>query len=656
MNKPFLGVAYYPEDWDESEIPADIERMKSAGIKCARIAEFSWRRSEPEEGRIDFTWLHHVTDELGKNGISVVMGTPTATPPVWLLQKHPEAAVLNSDGVRTSHGGRRHCCSNVPAYAEASDRIVTALAEEFGNDKNVVGWQIDNEIYNWGSGCCCEYCVSGFRRYLKEKYKTTDELNRQWNLNLFSQAYSSFDEIPPAVNAWHNPHLIFEWNTFKQLSHMRFVHRQAKILGQYTKAPVGTDMMPVNGLDYEETNAPLDIVMFNHYNDVENIGNELFWFDYLRTLKDAPFWNTETATSWNGSTEIGQVMKPEGFCRINSWLPVAFGGEANMYWLFRQHWAGHELLHGALYYPSGKPFHIISEVKQTSDEFEKASAFISGTAVSTDVAVHFTSKNWRLFETQRIVEGFDYCGGIIKYIHDPLTSLGFRPDVIGAQKELSGYKLIFSPFMMTLEDAGLPGRILQWVKDGGVWVAGPMCDIRNTIGAHYRNSDTGMLEKITDSVLSYSVPDSTEFVRPQWSDGKDFTGDKWYELYTPGENAEVLVGVKDGHSAVVGKAVVFRVKLGRGEIIVLGSMPSEEDMKKIISLAAADAGISPVKISGGIAAVPRKGENTEGLILAEYKNEGGTCVLPYPMTELLSGRVLDGRITLKPYDILVLEK
>ena len=40
---PFLGVAYYPEDWDKSEIAHDIEMMKKAGIKCARMAE-KWAR------------------------------------------------------------------------------------------------------------------------------------------------------------------------------------------------------------------------------------------------------------------------------------------------------------------------------------------------------------------------------------------------------------------------------------------------------------------------------------------------------------------------------------------------------------------------------------------------------------------------------------
>ena len=32
MKTPFLGCAYYPEDWDESQIPYDIEKMKEAGI------------------------------------------------------------------------------------------------------------------------------------------------------------------------------------------------------------------------------------------------------------------------------------------------------------------------------------------------------------------------------------------------------------------------------------------------------------------------------------------------------------------------------------------------------------------------------------------------------------------------------------------------
>ncbi len=656
MNTPFLGAAYYPEDWDESDIPFDIAKMKEAGLKVARIGEFAWRKMEPEKGRFDFGWLHHVVDELGKNGIKTVMGTPTATPPIWLLKEHPEAAVLDADNIRTSHGGRRHCCSNVPAYLEASDKIVEAMAKEFGDDENIIGWQIDNEIYQWGDGCCCEYCKNGFHRYLEKKYGTVEELDRRWDLNLFSQAYDSFDDIPAAVNAWHNPHIKYEWLVFHQESHIAFVHRQTDILRKYVKAPIGTDMMPVNGLDYEKTTEKLDIVMFNHYNDVDNLGDTLFWFDYLRTLKKAPFWNTETATSWNGSTDIGQVMKPEGFCRVNSWLPVALGGEGNMYWLWRQHWAGHELLHGAVLYPSGKPFHIFGEVQRTAEEFEKASDFITNTTVKTEIALHFTSMNWNLFETQHVVNGFGYAERLKNDFHAPLTRAGLRPDVIGTKKDLAGYKVLFSPLMMSLEDGDLPERIEQWVKNGGVWVAGPMTDIRNSIGAHYRNADTGMLERLTGCELTYSIPDSSVYVNSVWSDGEEFKGERWHELYTLSGEAESLVTVNGGHSSVIGKSVVFRVKVGKGEVIVLGTLPSAKDMEKLIGITLADAGIDLPEISGGVAAVPRQGKDTKGLILAEYKNKGGAYTLAKPMKDILTEKTYEGKTELKPYEMLLLEE
>ena len=117
------------------------------------------------------------------------------------------------------------------------------MAKEFGDDPNVIGWQLDNEIYG-GSGCGCDCCRDGFQRYLREKYGTIEEVNRQWNLNIFSQAYDDFDQIQTPTRSWQNPHIQMEWNRFHYQSDMDFIHSQADILRQFTKAPIGTDMMP----------------------------------------------------------------------------------------------------------------------------------------------------------------------------------------------------------------------------------------------------------------------------------------------------------------------------------------------------------------------------------------------------------------------------
>ena len=46
----YLGSAYYPEDWDVSEMPKDIAKMKELGMNVARMGEFAWAKMEPEDG------------------------------------------------------------------------------------------------------------------------------------------------------------------------------------------------------------------------------------------------------------------------------------------------------------------------------------------------------------------------------------------------------------------------------------------------------------------------------------------------------------------------------------------------------------------------------------------------------------------------------
>ena len=657
MNTPFLGCAYYPEDWPAEEIPKDIAKMKEAGITCARIGEFAWRKMEPKRGEYDFAWLHDVVDQLHAAGIAVVMGTPTATPPIWLSREYPDVLNRTASGVRIEHGGRRHCCSNNPHYLAACDEIVEKMAQEFGSDPAIIGWQIDNEIYTGDTGCVCEYCMQRFHKRLKDEYCTVENLNERWNLNLFSQAYDDFSDVPPAVNAWHNPHMKYEWMMAHHQANIEFVHRQYDILKKYTGAPVGTDMMPINGMSYETMTDKLDIVMFNHYNVPENLSDVVFWFDFLRTLKDRPFWNTETATVWNGSTSITQFLKPEGYCRVNSWLPVALGGESNMYWLFRQHWAGHELVHGAVLTPEGRPMHAWNEIRQTAEEYAAASEVIGSTKVSTPVALHFTSRSWNLFEQQKLYEANDYPANI-RAFHKAIAAEGLIPDVIGSSKALDSYKVLFSPMVMTLEDENLAARIRSWVEEGGVWVAGPMTDIRNDIGAHYIDRAMGMLEDLLGIRLDAALPNNHEYLRTAWADGEEFIPGEWVECYTVPEKAEVLASVTAGHSALNGKAVAFRIPYGKGQVIVLGTKPSDTDLSKIIRCAYSFAGVESYETTGELLVIPRKSlksDAPDALILCETAFREASIVLPKPMTNVLTGEKLEGRITVKPYDVLVLK-
>lgn len=657
IKPPYLGVAYYPEDWDSSEIDKDISKMLSIGINVARIGEFAWCKLEPSDGNFNFSWLHEVVDKLKAAGIGVVMGTPTATPPVWLTEKYPDMLVEMKNGRRMQHSGRRHACSNHPEYIKHCARIVERLAREFGNDDGIIGWQIDNEIYlSENIGCFCDNCKERYHQHLKNKFGSVEEMNKRLNLNIFSQAYDSFDQVPLPRDTWVSPHLFQEFLTSSGQAHIDFVSMQAKILKKYTKAPIGTDQMPINGMNYRKLHEPLDVVQFNHYNIPENLWECGLWFDYLRTMKDRPFWNTETATCFTGSEGTYGSIKPDGFCYANSWLSLALGGEATMYWIWRTHWAGHELAHGSVLDSSGRPMYSTEEVKAVAKDFAKCADFINNTKVETEIAMHFSSLCWNMFETQAVVGDFRYEDNLKKYFYKPIINAGIRPDVIDEEADLKKYKVLFSPFMITLDQGDLRKRITEWVKNGGIWVTGPMTDIRTGDGTRFTDRLHGMLEDLTPAVFKYWFPDKEKRISSAWNDGEEFGGNLYYETFEPDSRADI-VNVNGGHKAVDGNAILQCFSVGKGFVFCLGTAPDQKDMDKLISMVCEKAGIPTGKTNGGpIIVSPRKGDKTSGVILVEVGGKGGEYKNDASYRDVISGRIFNENIKLAPYEVLVLEK
>ena len=663
IRRPMLGAAYYPEAWPESEQTRDIAMMQKAGITVVRIGEFAWHKMEPREGEYDFSWLHRVIGRLEQAGIRVILGTPSACPPIWLEEKDPEMRLIDDLDQRHQHGGRRHCCSNNPTFLRYSVKIAEEMAKEFGHHPNVIGWQIDNEIAAFDFGCYCPHCVREFRNHLESRYGTIEHLNERWNLNLFSQAYDDFSQVPqPRPHTWHSPHLWFEWKTFHAQSHVRFIRAQADVLHRCTDRPVGTDMMPVFNQDYGKMNEFLDVVQYNHYDDEYSLKRELFWFDYMRPIKDTPFWVTETSTNWNGATSTPANLRPEGFCRANSWLPIVLGAEANMYWLWRQHWAGHELMHGAVLYASGRPMHTFGEVQELAKGFGECADFLENTRVRTNFAMIASTTTDYLMKQQEVVweEGSHqwetaYTKRLMR-IYDAIAETGIRPDVLTPMGSFEGHSILFTPFLLTLEEEEQQSRITDWVEKGGIWIAGPMTDIRNDIGAHYRDRKTGILEELTGATLVQQIPDAEHRTPCSWADGTEFRANKWLQLYEVPEDAEVLATVTGGYSALVGKAVAFRKKVGKGEIWVLGTEPSREDLVRLLKAVLAKTGSIQPKVTGKVAAAYRFGSEFRGICAQEYGGEAGTVTVSVPHTDLLTGEVLQGEITLEPWQTRILKE
>jgi len=649
MKQMYIGAAYYPELWDEAEIDRDIEQMKAHGMNVMRIGEFAWSKMEPREGEFDMSLFRRVMDKLYENGIYTILCTPSCTPPRWLFDKYPDALRVICNGTysfeRQEVHSRCHPCKTSPDVREKNRIIARVMAKELGHHPGLIGWQIDNELFVAWEGCFCDRCVAHFRERLKKKFGTIDALNAAWHMDRWSLEYASFDKVlPPRCGRWDHPSLMIEWVQFQNDLLFSYAADQADAIREYSDAPIGTDMMTNNLVSYEKMNERLDIIQYNHYESKEDLWKTPFAYGFLRTLKDRPFWVTETMVGWNGSVGAWNGKRPEGACYMNTVAPVAFGGEMNMYWLFRAHPAGHELGHGAVLSSAGRPYRISQEIKWASDDLAKCSDFLSGSRANSRIALHYSSNSYNAFRFEPLRENMDYRSTLIDQFYSKLRH--HNPDLIDTGHTLDGYDVVISPFLAYAQENGLKERILAWVEKGGRWIVGPMTDILDENSVKYTTAPFSFLEEAAGVYTKYQNPLPCDDLAAKWTDGSA-CGVSFYADAFEAKDAEVLATYTD--CEFDGLAAITRRKLGKGEIILLGAVPDKEALLRLIGIPA----VAPA--SNNVSLVRRHGKEN-GIIALEMEHKAGYVELDKPYYDILGERTVSGRVELKPYEALFLKE
>ncbi len=235
-----IGVYYYPEAWPPEQWERDIKNIKRFGFEYIHVGEFAWAFMEPEEGKYDFAWLDRVVELATKNGLKVILCTPTPTPPIWLVEKHPEVLVVDDYGRTMVHGTREHATWSSEVYRGYVAKIVTELGRRYGNNPSVWGWQLDNELSHYGK--LYDYSKASqekFRNWLKAKYQDIANLNRDWGTAFWSQRYQTFEQIripnEREYVAQFNPHSMLDFQRWFAENAADYLRFQTNLLRQHTK-------------------------------------------------------------------------------------------------------------------------------------------------------------------------------------------------------------------------------------------------------------------------------------------------------------------------------------------------------------------------------------------------------------------------------------
>jgi beta-galactosidase len=466
-----IGVCYYPEQWPEQLWPEDLARMRALGISLVRIGEFAWSRLEPEPGRWDFGWLERVLDQCAAAGLQVVLGTPTATPPQWLVEAHPEILPVDRAGRTRGFGSRRHYDFASEVYLEECARAVSALAERFGQHPAVVGWQIDNEF-----GChdtARSYSPAareGFQAWLAERYGEVSNLNRAWGNSFWSQEYPRFSSVglPNLTVTEANPAHWLDFYRYASQQVERFARRQLAILRRLSPGRWVTHnfMGMFTDFDHYAVARDLDLAAWDSYPlgfaDLLPLPEEerrrwersghpdlvAFHHDLYRGVGQGRFLVMEQQPGPVNWAPHNPSPAP-GVVRLWTMEALAHGAEAVCYFRWPPAPWAQEQMHSGLLRPDGSPDQGFSEVARVARELP---AIRGAHRRRAPVALLFDYQADWVFRIQP--QGVEQSYFELAFaFYCAARQLGLDLDILPPDGDLHGYSLVLIPSLPVFPQA-----------------------------------------------------------------------------------------------------------------------------------------------------------------------------------------------------------
>jgi beta-galactosidase len=642
-----LGVCYYPEHWPEHQWAGDARRMAELGIRMVRIAEFAWSRLEPRPGRFDWGWLDRAVETLHAAGLRIVMGTPTATPPKWLVDRHPDMLAVDAQGRPRRFGSRRHYDFSSDAYLEEAQRIVRLVAERYGRHPGLVAWQTDNEY-----GChdtvlsYSAHAVRRFRLWLARRYGSIEALNVAWGNVFWSHEFGSFDEIdaPNLTVTEANPAHRLDFRRFASDEVVRFNRAQVEILRRLSPGrPIGHNFMLLfTEFDHRAVAADLDFIGWDSYplGALEN-----FWFDedtkrrWLRTghpdfaafhhdlyrgMSRAPFWVMEQQPGpvnwarWNPAPAPGMV-------RLWTWEAFAHGADVVSYFRWRQAPFGQEQMHAGLNTPDDRLDQGGHEAAQVAQELARVPEVPTARA---PVALVFDYEAVWTIEVQP--QGADFSA--LRYAfetYSALRSLGLDVDIVPASASLAGYAMVVVPCLPVVPDA----LVRELASSPAQVVLGPRCGAKRDPLTIAEGLPPGPLRALMP-VRVWRV----ESLRPGIEDTVTMGAHhgrclRWREHLELGDDALAEASFADGSAALV---------VAGGRVRYLAGWFDHATQRNLLAQAAGAAGLAPVELPEGLR-LRRRGE------LAFFLNYGER---PVTLDTDATGWLVGERVV-PPYGVFV---
>ena len=666
------GGDYNPDQWLDypDTLKDDLRLMKLANVNTMTVGIFAWSALEPTEGNYNFEWLDKIIDDVYNQGGRVILATPSGARPAWLSEKYPEVLRTNDRREKMLHGGRHNHCFSSPIYREKTQKMNYKLAERYGNHPALIMWHVSNE---YSGDCHCELCQENFRDWLKNKYKTIENVNKAWWGPFWSHTYTDWSQIesPSSIgeNAVHGLNL--DWKRFVTDQTIDFYENEAKPLRELTpNVPITTnfmadtdDLIPFQSLNYDKFSKHVDILSWDCYpawhNDWEttkDLATKVgFINDLYRSLKQQPFLIMECTPSGVNWHNVNKAKRP-GMHTLASMQLLAHGSDSVLYFQWRKSRGSSEKFHGAVIdHDNSEENRVFKEVSQVGEILDKIKE-IKGSMKQSKVAIIYDWENdWALKDAQGFgKESRRYPQTLqshYKYFWDKNISV----DVVTPQQDLSKYSLVVAPMMYMMTEETMD-RFRDYVKNGGVLVGSYLSGLVNETDLTYLGGWPKTLQE------TYGI-DAKEIdtLYPKDKNSIKFGNESFevvdYCTIIEAKEAEVLAKYEEDFYK--NTPAITKNNLEKGNAYFIGARTNQEFLSKFYDEIVKDLHINEVEdfiSEGGISIQIRENKDAKYYFVMNFTEEEKNIGIKGSYLNLISGKMMERLNLMKPYDVYVLKK
>lgn len=665
-----FGVAYYDEYTPVDRVDEDARMMKAAGITVVRIAESTWGTLETSPGVFDFRHVDRMLSALHRQGIKVIVGTPTYAVPTWLVREHPNVLAITPQG-QNKYGWRQNMDITDPDYRQASERVIVALIDHVKDHPAVIGYQIDNETKAYNTSG--PNVQAGFVRRMKAKYPDLETLNKAFGLDYWSNRINSWEDFP-SVTGSINASLSNAFAEYQRELVTDFLTWQAGLV----RAHARPDQFITQNFDlgwkghsygvqpevnHWEAAKPLDIAGIDIYHPSQDklTGAEIaFGGDVTRSMR-------------NGQNYLVIETQAQGFphwtpypgqLRLQAYSHLASGANMVSYW----HWAttanAIETYWKGVLSQDYKPNEVYKEISTIGADLKRLGPKLVNLRKDNKVALYVSNTALGGFDAFKInADGRTVIyNDVVRSYYDALYRMNVEVDIVSpsSSTDLSKYSLIVVPALYSASDAEIE-KLNAFARKGGhlLYTFKSGFSDENT-KVRYASQPGGIAEAAGVTYNQFTIPEGVTLEGDPFAVGEADNKVRWWmELLTP-TTAKVVARYK--HPSWPDYAAITRNSYGKGEVTYVGFMPTDTVIDKLVFEEVKRAGVAPSVSNAAFPIVVKTGTLQSGKRVRYVMNYSAKPqVLSNAFgegTELLTNQSVKsgGSIQLGAWDVKIIEE